>query len=147
MSDCNNGLFNCITPLPMDASGKLSDYEFLCWVKNNLNAISESLESLKSSVQSNTDDISKLQSQVRSLSELIDKVKNGDYVDLYLDSLINYINNNLQELVGRIAYFVHFGLTDEGYFVAYIPPNWEFIRFYTDMNCKSRNYGHLILIY
>ena len=39
MSDCNNGLFNCITPLPMDASGKMSDYEFLCWVSANIKKI------------------------------------------------------------------------------------------------------------
>ena len=43
MSDCNNGLFNCITPLPMDASGKMSDYEFLCWIKNSINKIYENL--------------------------------------------------------------------------------------------------------
>lgn len=36
MSNCNNGLFNCITPLPMDASGKMSDYEFLCWIQTNM---------------------------------------------------------------------------------------------------------------
>lgn len=36
MSDCKNGLFNCITPLPMDASGKMSDYEFLCWIQTNM---------------------------------------------------------------------------------------------------------------
>lgn len=39
MSGCNNGLPNCITPLPMDASGKMSDYEFLCWVKAKLNEV------------------------------------------------------------------------------------------------------------
>lgn len=37
MSGCNNGLPNCITPLPMDASGKMSDYEFLCWIQNTIN--------------------------------------------------------------------------------------------------------------
>lgn len=36
MSGCNNGLPNCITPLPMDASGKMSDYEFLCWIQTNM---------------------------------------------------------------------------------------------------------------
>ena len=36
MSGCNNGLHNCITPLPMDASGKMSDYEFLCWIQTNM---------------------------------------------------------------------------------------------------------------
>lgn len=41
MSDCNNGLFNCITPLPMDASGKMSDYEFLCYVNSLMNTIYE----------------------------------------------------------------------------------------------------------
>ena len=36
MSGCNNGLPNCITPLPMDASGKMSDYEFLCWIQASI---------------------------------------------------------------------------------------------------------------
>lgn len=39
MSGCNNGLPNCITPLPMDASGKMSDYEFLCWVSANMKTL------------------------------------------------------------------------------------------------------------
>ena len=39
MSGCNNGLPNCITPLPMDASGKMSDYEFLCNLSNKMNVI------------------------------------------------------------------------------------------------------------
>ena len=41
MSGCNNGLPNCITPLPMDASGKMSDYEFLCHVNSLMNTIYE----------------------------------------------------------------------------------------------------------
>lgn len=41
MSGCNNGLPNCITPLPMDASGKMSDYEFLCYVNSLMNTIYE----------------------------------------------------------------------------------------------------------
>lgn len=41
MSDCKNGLFNCITPLPMDASGKMSDYEFLCHVNSLMSTIYE----------------------------------------------------------------------------------------------------------
>ena len=145
--NCNNGLPQCITPLPMDASGKMSDYEFLCWVQNNLNVISQNLETLKQNVDDNTNDIAQLQNQVQSLNTLLEAIKNGEYVDLYLDSLIKYIDNNLQKLVGRISYFVYFGLTDDGYFVAYIPPNWEFIQFTTDMNCNSQTYGHLILTY
>lgn len=34
--NCNNGLSQCITPLPMDASGKMTDYEFLCWIQANM---------------------------------------------------------------------------------------------------------------
>ena len=47
MSGCNNGLPNCITPLPMDASGKMSDYEFLCWVKVNMTAFLKEFGDLK----------------------------------------------------------------------------------------------------
>lgn len=44
---CNNGLSQCITPLPMDASGKMSDYEFLCWVSAKINEIIKKIQDIQ----------------------------------------------------------------------------------------------------
>ena len=42
---------------------------------------------------------------------------------------------------------VFFGLSDDGYFVAYIPNSWNCITFGTIMDCDSPNYGRLTLSY
>ena len=76
----------------------------------------------------------------------VDAIKNGEYVHLYLDSIINWIDANLQCLVARIVKFVCFGLGDDGHFKAYIPATWQFLQFDTGMNPDdSETYGHLII--
>ena len=50
-----------------------------------------------------------------------------------------------------IATMVFFGITDDGYFVAYIPESWDDITFNTtglDINLPIQpEYGHLVLSY
>ena len=82
----------------------------------------------------------------RALENEVDAIKNGEYVHLYLDSIINWIDANLQCLVARIVKFVCFGLGDDGHFKAYIPATWQFLQFDTGMNPDdSETYGHLII--
>lgn len=84
--------------------------------------------------------------EMTELKEELDKVKNGEYVELYLDSIIAWIDANLQCLVSRIVKFVCFGLGDDGHFKAYIPETWRFLEFDTGMNPDdSETYGHLII--
>ena len=90
--------------------------------------------------------ITELQKQVAQLQQDIEDVKNGEYVTLYLDSVINWIDKNMQCLVARVVKFVCFGLTQDGYFVAYIPATWKFLSFDTGMNYSDKDeYGHLII--
>lgn len=87
------------------------------------------------------DDIleSHIQEYKQKLDELIEcterelnKFREGGYLEqLYLDSLENWIDDNLKEIVPRIAKFVWFGLTDDGYFMAVIPENWKDVQFDT----------------
>jgi hypothetical protein len=89
--------------------------------------------------------IGQITADVEFLTTELEKVKNGDYVSLYLDSITNWIDNNLQEMVAKIVKYVVFGLTTDGYFIAYIPPTWEFMKFDTIIDPTSELYGHLIL--
>lgn len=102
---------------------------------NNLGEISENHSTL----------IQELQTEFTLLSNEFEKVKNGDYVSLYINQLSQWIDANLQELVGRVVKYVFFGLTDDGYFCAYIPQSWEFIEFDTIVQPDSPMYGHLVL--
>ena len=91
-------------------------------------------------------DVEQLQKDVAQLQQDIEDVKAGKYVSLYLDSIINWIDQNLQCLVARIVKFVCFGLTQDGYFVAYIPATWKFLSFDTGINYSDQEtYGRLII--
>lgn len=63
----------------------------------------------------------------------------------------DWCRTNLVDLVGEVIHNVFFGLTDEGYFVAYIPESWDDIIFNTtgyDIDVELMpDYGHLVLSY
>ncbi len=86
-------------------------------------------------------------SELADMNATLEAIKRGEYVELYLPSIENWINNNLQQLVHSLAKQVMFGLDNRGHLVAYIPDSWEFLRFSTDMGTGSPTYGHLILAY
>lgn len=134
-----------IKTLPMDFTGDITDYEFLSHVCAKIREVIASTNTLGNQVQLNTSAIQQLQQDVENIEAELEKVKNGDYVSLYLDSLINYINANLQELVGNIVKFVVFGLSQDGHFVAMTPSTWQFIHWDTIMDYNSQLYGHLVL--
>ena len=131
--------------LPLELSGDITDYEFLLKVCRKLNETITTLNQVGEQTQENKEAIEALQQDVDNIHSELEKVKNGDYVSLYLDSIINYINNNLQDLAGNIVKFIVFGLSQDGHFVAMIPSTWEFIHFNTIMDYSSPQYGHLVL--
>lgn len=117
------------------------------WVLKVLKQMAEEWKELIKQVEGNSADIEELQKQVADLEKLLEDIKNGDYVDLYLDALQNWIDQNLQNLVANIVKYIWFGLTDDGHFCAHIPKSWDFITFDTNMNYDSDRYGRLLLYY
>lgn len=136
----------CQKILPAIYDDSLSYYELLNKVVQYLNDVIGKYNEMVDAVNTNTEDIALLKEAVSDLEAELEKVKNGDYVSLYLESIINWIDNNLQCLVSRIVKFVCFGLTQDGYFCAYIPQTWKFLNFDTGMNYSDKQtYGHLII--
>lgn len=137
--------FWCQKVLPLVYDESLSYYEVLCKLVEYINTIIQNQDYFNEQLKEYGLSIEQLKADVNLIKEELEKVKNGDYVSLYLDSIINWIDKNLQELVARIVKYVSFGLTKDGYFVAYIPPTWEFLQFDTIVDVNSELYGHLVL--
>lgn len=69
---------------------------------------------------------------IEELDKLLDSVKNGEYADLYIDSLKNYIDNNLIQLVARQSKYVFPQLIWDGEcwrYAVVIPKSWDYLRF------------------
>lgn len=135
--------FWCQKVLPLVFDDSISYYEVLCKLSASLNEVINNVEYLEQ--QMGSSGLDQLIKDMEEMQELLEQIKNGEYVDLYIDSLANWIDANLQQMVGRIMKFVSFGLSNDGYFVAYIPETWEFISFDTVVNPSDPAYGHLLV--
>lgn len=84
------------------------------------------------------DDVAKLQSDFKKFME-------SGFEDYYEQKLEEWIRNNVAEIFNTLAKMVFFGLTDDGYFCAYIPDSWSDITFDTGAVYGRADYGRLIL--
>lgn len=135
----------CQRVLPAVYGDELSYYEILCIVRDKLNEVIGQLNAQGENVNDLISLYNSLSQRVTGLENEFDSVKNGEYVELYLDSIITWIDNNLQQLVSRIVKFVCFGLSQDGYFTAYIPATWAFLSFDTVATYADPDYGKLII--
>ena len=133
--------------LPLVYDDSLSNYETISKLVYNVNQLIEYYGTATSQVNINTEDIAKLKEAVAYLEGELEKIANGEYMDVYIDALAKWINENLQEIVSKIVKQVYFQLTDDGYFTAFIPQSWSDITFDTIMTCGDDNYGRLVLKY
>lgn len=137
--------YYCQKIIPLVFDDSMSYYEQLCKVVEYLNETITNVNKLGAQVQINAGDIAQLKQEIAIVQTELEKIANGGYISQYINQLANWIDNNLQELVGRVVKYIFFGLTDDGYFVAYIPDTWDFINFDTIIDTTSPLYGHLLL--
>lgn len=121
--------FWCQQVLPLVYDDSLSYYEVLCKVVDYLNHVIKDQNKLICNVE-------ELEKDLRVVQAWIDDFDTG---------LIEQVINEY------IATFVTFGLTDAGYFVAYIPKSWKTVQFRTtgyDIDLRIQEQaGHLVLLY
>lgn len=101
----------------------------------------EALEEWKNSTQATVD----------GLNAILNMIRAGNLPADIAAGIKEWIVNNFYDIVGDMAKMVFFGLTDSGYFVAYIPESWDDIDFKTtgwDITLAIQpEYGHLVLEY
>lgn len=69
----------------------------------------------------------------------------GEYDQYYKDVIYQWIQDNFADLISAGVKQVFFGLTNDGYFCAYIPESWDEIAFDTGAVYGRSDYGRLIL--
>lgn len=88
--------------------------------------------------------------EYKALKEKVDNLYTGDFPEEFVSSLINWYEDHIVDIIGEFVKQVFFGITDDGYFVAYIPESWSDITFGTtglDDFVSGVDYGHLTLSY
>lgn len=121
-----------------------SDYN-LDWVIETVNELLPRLESLE---QWRNDH----KAEYEQLLYMVRQIYNGNLTPALRDALTDWLEKNIVDIVAdAITTNVYFGLTDSGYFVAYIPESWKDITFRTtgyDITVDLvPEYGHLVLLY
>ena len=83
--------------------------------------------------------------QIRMLIDQFQKFMESGFEDYYEEQLLAWINEHFAELISAGMKQVHFGLTSDGYFCAYVPDSWSEITFDTGAVYGRSDYGRLIL--
>ena len=82
------------------------------------------------------------------LEAMIKAIEAGEFPESIQKAFEKWMQQNAIALVGALVKMVFFGITDDGYFVAYIPEYWDDIIFNTtgyDISVVGYDFGHLTL--
>lgn len=116
----------------------------LGWLIKDTHSLDEAIAAIKQWIVDT-------QPTINELERLYNDIITGNFPEEMKESLKKWIQENAIDLIGELVKMVFFGITDDGYFVAYIPESWADITFNTtglDINIPLEpEYGHLILSY
>ena len=114
----------------------------LGWLIKQVKSDVEALDALEAWKESAEGSIAELQ-------KLLEDIAAGNFPEEISNAIKNWITANFYDIVGDMAKTVWFGLTDAGYFVAYVPESWDEVVFKTtgyDYTTELQpEFGHLVL--
>lgn len=93
------------------------------------------------------------QPTIDDFKKLYDDMMNGNLPPAIQEGIRKWLSVNAIDLMGELVKSVFFELTDDGYFVAWIPDSWDDITFNTtdfDIILSAHpevDFGHLVLSY
>lgn len=137
--------FWCSHVLPLVYDESLSYYEQILHIYKYVEEMRKDVQHMGELLQKFDITLEEHDNAIKDLQNELEKIKNGEYMSVYIEALAKWIDENLQELVKKIVKYIFFGLTNDGYFCAYIPGSWDFVKFDTILEPTSPLYGHLIL--
>ena len=128
----------CQLVLPAVYDDSLSYYELLAKVVDKLNSVIDNANVMSDAIKDNAEAIKELQ-------ELFQKFQESGFDDYYRAQIEQWVKDNMENIIRDSIKMVFFGLTDDGYFCAYIPDSWSDLTFDTGMNYGTYTYGRLII--
>ena len=91
------------------------------------------------------------EAEYEALKKLVDDIYTGKLTPALETAIRTWLKDNAASIIETWVKMVFFGLTNAGYFVAYIPDSWDDITFKTtglDIDLALEpDYGHLVLQY
>lgn len=130
--------------------GFFNKYPYTDFHELNLDWVLKTVKDLFAAVQQIDSWMDQHQAEYEELKALYDMIMAGHFPDSIRQAFASWMNANALDLVGEMVKLVIFNITDDGYFVAYIPESWDDILFGTtgyDTIIPGYDYGHLILSY
>ena len=124
-----------------------NEYPYTDFHELNLSWVIERIKKLMSQVSNLEDWKAQHEDEYQQLKDLYDAVMSGNFPPSIVEAFEDWMSRNAIELVGKLVKHVYFGLTDDGYFCAFIPDNWSDITFDTIDDFNDPLYGHLMLMY
>lgn len=115
----------------------------LGWLIKDYKTLDEFIAAIKSWIE-------QTQPTIDELKALYDAIVSGNLPEGMKEGITKWLETHALDLIGDLATMVLFAITDDGYFVAYIPENWSDIIFGTtglDDFPSGIDYGHLTLTY
>lgn len=113
----------------------------LGWLIKDTHSLNETVDNIKQWIIDT-------QPTINDLKNLYIQITTGNLPDGMKEGIRKWMEENALDLVGDLVKMVFFGITDDGYFIAYIPESWEDIIFGTsglDDFPPGIEYGHLTL--
>jgi len=113
----------------------------LGWLIKHVNSYDETINALNAWIAEN-------EPKLNDMETLYQALISGDLPAGVQAGIEKWCRENMTELIGELAKMVFFGITDDGYFVAYIPEGWDDIIFNTtgyDITVPDMDFGHLTL--
>lgn len=126
-----------------------SEYPYLNFADFNLDWIIRTVKELLKLMESWKDWKDDVDSDIKTLQEFYNALISGNFTPEMLQALNTWAANHVPDILQAAVKNVWFGLTDDGYFVAWIPESWSDINFETtgyDVDLAGYDYGHLVLM-
>lgn len=116
----------------------------LGWIIKNIKGYNDAIQALNDWIENNTPRLEDLETFKKAL-------ESGNLPSGVQAGITTWLESHAAEVISAIIKNVWFGLTDAGYFVAYVPDSWNDITFKTTgldiILDLMPEYGHLVLQY
>jgi hypothetical protein len=113
----------------------------LGWIIKNIKSYNDTIQALNEWIETNTP-------RLEDLEAFKEALESGDLPEGVQAGIEAWLSTHAADVIAAIIKNVYFGLTNAGYFAAYIPASWdEFLDFDTVMDGDNPLYGHLLLKY
>lgn len=129
--------------------GLFETFPYVNFQDLNLNNLLDKMRLLLSAMKELQSYVGGFDNRIKTLEYYIARLDSGDFSQAFLNSLHKWLHDNMPDIISETIKQVWFGLTDSGYFIAYIPQSWNDIKFnttgYDYFTELQSEFGHLVL--